>query len=75
MCNGPFVCHDSVMRRCEAKRTGAQNKLDSMNILISLVTEITRMTITSRCNHPGPLAKLIPTRSISSLFARLLRKR
>ena len=33
------------------------------------------MTITSRCNHPGPLAKLIPTRSISSLFARLLGKR
>lgn len=33
------------------------------------------MTITSRCNHPGPLGKLIPTYSISSLFARLLRKR
>ena len=33
------------------------------------------MTITSRCNHPGPLGKLIPTRSISSLFARLLRRR
>lgn len=33
------------------------------------------MTITARCNHPGPLAKRIPTRSLSSLFARLLGKR
>ncbi|MEN3274560.1 MAG: hypothetical protein V7631_350 [Massilia sp.] len=33
------------------------------------------MTVTSRCNHPGPLAKPIPTRPIPSLFARLLRKR
>jgi len=33
------------------------------------------MTITSRCNHPGPLAKLIPTVSVTSLLARLLRKR
>ena len=31
------------------------------------------MTITSRCNHPGPLAKLIPTVSVTSLLARLLR--
>lgn len=30
------------------------------------------MTITARCNHPGPLAKRIPTRSLSWLFARLL---
>ena len=33
------------------------------------------MTVTSRCNHAGPLAKRIPTRSISSLLTRLLRKR
>ena len=33
------------------------------------------MTVTSRCNHPGPLGKLIPTRSIASLLTRLLRKR
>ena len=33
------------------------------------------MTITSRCNHPGPLGKRIPTVSITSLLARLLRKR
>ena len=33
------------------------------------------MTVTSRCNYAGPLGKLIPTRSIPALFARLLRKR
>jgi hypothetical protein len=33
------------------------------------------MTITSRCNHPGPLAKRIPTVSLASLFVRLLRRR
>lgn len=46
-----------------------------MTILAINVSEITTMTVTSRCNHPGPLAKRIPTRSISSLFARLLGKR
>ncbi len=29
------------------------------------------MTVTSRCNQAGPLGKLIPTRSLNSLFARL----
>lgn len=29
------------------------------------------MTVTSRCNYAGPLGKLIPTRSLHSLFARL----
>ena len=33
------------------------------------------MTVTSRCNYAGPLGKLIPTRSISTLLTRLLRKR
>lgn len=33
------------------------------------------MTVTSRCNYAGPLGKPIRTRSVSSLFARLLRKR
>jgi hypothetical protein len=46
-----------------------------MIILTINVSEITTMTITSRCNHPGPLAKLIPTRSFPSLFARLLGRR
>jgi len=32
------------------------------------------MTVTSRCNYAGPLGKLIPTRSISSLLTRLLRR-
>ena len=32
------------------------------------------MTVTSRCNYAGPLGKLIPTRSASSLLARLLRR-
>ena len=33
------------------------------------------MTVNPRCNNAGPLGKLIPTYSISSLLARLLRKR
>ncbi len=32
------------------------------------------MTVTSRCNHAGPLGKAIPTRSFASLLARLLRR-
>jgi hypothetical protein len=56
-------------------RTGAQSELIRVAILISNVSEPTTMTITSRCNHPGPLGKLIPTRSIPSLLARLLGKR
>jgi hypothetical protein len=36
--------------------------------------EIKKMTVTSRCNYAGPLGKLIPTRSIPSLLARLLRR-
>lgn len=55
-------------------RTAAQSELNNVIILIINVSETT-MTITSRCNHPGPLAKRIPTVSITSLFARLLRKR
>jgi hypothetical protein len=60
---------------CHAKRTGAQSELSRVTILIINVSEIATMTVTSRCNHPGPLAKPIPTRPIPSLFARLLRKR
>ena len=56
-------------------RTGAQKKLGWVVILPSHVSEAKEMTVTSRCNHPGPLGKLIPTRSISSLLTRLLRKR
>jgi hypothetical protein len=33
------------------------------------------MTMTARCNHPGPLAKRIRTVSLGSLLARLLRRR
>jgi len=32
------------------------------------------MTVTSRCNNAGPLGTLIPTRSVASLLARLLRR-
>lgn len=32
------------------------------------------MTVTSRCNVAGPLGKLIPTRSLGSFLARLLRR-
>lgn len=32
------------------------------------------MTVTSRCNYAGPLGKLIHTRPIASLLARLLRR-
>jgi len=32
------------------------------------------MTVTSRCNVAGPLGRPIPTRSIASLLARLLRR-
>ena len=63
----------SGLREC-TMRTAAQSELNNVIILIINVSETT-MTITSRCNHPGPLAKRIPTVSITSLFARLLRKR
>lgn len=66
------------MLLCDAKRNDAQNELNRVAILLSNVSEPTTMTITARCNHPGPLAKRIPTRSLSSLsslFARLLGKR
>jgi len=33
------------------------------------------MTVISRCNNAGPMGKLIRTRSIASLLARLLRRR
>jgi hypothetical protein len=55
-------------------RTDAQSELNNVIILIINVSETT-MTIMSRCNHPGPLAKRIPTVSIGSLLARLLRRR
>ena len=52
-------------------RASAQKSYCNVVIVLSNVSERKEMTVTSRCNYAGPLGKLIRTRSLNSLFARL----
>lgn len=51
-----------------AMRVTVQNRISSMAIVLSNVSERKEMTVHSRCNYTGLFSKRIPTRSAANAF-------